>query len=100
MGLKYMRPIMPVINAETAQSIGQDIFDCRKRTGSSLSTVTIWTGSSYRKRSYWKPKYVKFESRLTGSYTIQRSGLTESLEGMDLGQLSENDEDEDDSDSS
>lgn len=45
MGLKDIRrPITPVINPDTAQSIGQDIFDRRKEVGSSLPTLTLWTG--------------------------------------------------------
>lgn len=85
-----------MINAETAQSIGQDIFDRRKEAGSSLSTVTLWTGSSYRSRIDWEPKYVKFESRFTARYTLrQGEGLTETVEGV-VPRLSSDDEDEED----
>lgn len=87
-----------MINAETAQSIGQDIFDRRKEAGSSLCTVTLWTGSSYRSRIDWEPKYVKFESRFTARYTLrQGEGLTEKVEGV-APRLSSDDENEEDED--
>ena len=87
-----------MINAETAQSIGQDILDRRREAGSSLSTVTLWTGSFYRSRIDWEPKYVEFESRFTARYTLrQGEGLTERVEGV-VPRLSSDDEDDEDED--
>lgn len=102
MGLRDIRrPITPVINSETAQSIGQDIFDRRKQSGSSLSTVTLWTGSSYRSRLYWKPKYLNFERRFTASYTLrQGEGLTSAsdLVSGEGEEYEDQDEDQDEDD--
>lgn len=102
MGLKDIRrPITPVINPDTAQSIGQDIFDRRKEVGSSLPTLTLWTGSSYRRRLYWKAKYLNFERRFTASYTLRQGEGLISASDLVTGEGEEyedQDEDEDEDD--
>ncbi|PYH90488.1 hypothetical protein BO71DRAFT_487074 [Aspergillus ellipticus CBS 707.79] len=75
LGLSDMNhPIKPTINYTSVRNIGQKFFNRRKQSGIDVPewfTLTIWTGSYFRRWAYWEPPLpgLKYELRLPSDPT-------------------------------
>ncbi|KAL4876253.1 hypothetical protein BJY04DRAFT_143447 [Aspergillus karnatakaensis] len=82
-------PIRPLLNYESAQGIGQALFDQRRFSGLDTSTsytsytVKLWTGKSFRRHPQWEPVYSRFEKRFTATYEISDPASDPCLRRLD-----------------